>query len=102
MTDEEVLDRLRAIEDPCSRAAGRPTDIVAFGLVDEVEGGSAPRVRLRLTEPSCLFRVWFARRVRAVVGPSVRLEFADADELWAPVELRGRLKEDTTWTTPGA
>ncbi|MGH9036521.1 MAG: hypothetical protein ACRD0O_12230 [Acidimicrobiia bacterium] len=84
LSDAEVLERLRSVTDPCSVAAGRPTDIVAFGLVREATGGERPRVRLRLTEPTCLYRVWFMRAVRDAVGPDTTIEFAPADDLWGP------------------
>lgn len=84
MTREEIRERLRGIQDPCSISHGRPTDIVSFGLVDEIEPGDPPRVRLRLTEPTCLFGVYFARCVREVLGPETIVELAGADEFWEP------------------
>ncbi|MGH2728237.1 MAG: hypothetical protein ACRDKS_14810 [Actinomycetota bacterium] len=86
LTEEEVRDRLRTIPDPCSIAYRRPTDIVSFGLVDEVHGGKRPRVVLRLTEPTCMYRIWFHRRIREVLGPDAEIEFAPADALWGPPE----------------
>lgn len=84
MTRDEILERLGRIQDPCSISHGRPTDIVSFGLVDEIEAGDPPRVKLRLTEPTCLFGVYFARCVREVLGPDAIVELADADAFWEP------------------
>jgi metal-sulfur cluster biosynthetic enzyme len=84
VTREEILERLAGIDDPCSISHGRPTDIVSFGLVDAVEPGPPPRVRLRLTEPTCLFGVYFVRCVREVVGADAVVEWADADSFWEP------------------
>ncbi len=89
MTREEILARLSRIQDPCSISHGRPIDIVSFGLVDEVEAGDPPRVRLRLTEPTCLFGVYFARCVREVLGADAIVELAAADVFWElPPALR--------------
>lgn len=59
---------------------------MSFGLVDEARGGARPRVVLRLTEPTCLYRVWFLRRVREALGTDADVEFAPADALWDPPE----------------
>jgi metal-sulfur cluster biosynthetic enzyme len=90
ITAAEVTARLRTIEDPCSVSNGTPVDIVSFGLVDEVRGGTRPYVRLRLTEPTCLYRLWFHRQVRAAVGVDVEVGFTVADDFWEPVVLNGR------------
>jgi metal-sulfur cluster biosynthetic enzyme len=86
LTADEVRARLRTIDDPCSIAHRRPTDIVSFGLVDDVRGGERPRVVLRLTEPTCMYGVWFLRRIREVLGPDAEVEFAAADQIWGPPE----------------
>lgn len=88
MTRAEIIDRLSTIQDPCSISHGRPTDIVSFGLVQEIAPGSPPRVKLRLTEPTCLFGVYFLRCVREVLGPDAVVEWADADEFWEPTADR--------------
>ena len=86
LSEAEIRERLGRIVDPCSVAHGRPTDIVRFRLVDEIEAGERPRVVLRLTEPTCLYRVWFLRQVRAVLGEDAVVEFAPGDAIWDPEE----------------
>ena len=86
LTDEEVADALRSIPDPCSLAHRRPTDIVSFGLVKEAQGGERPHVTLRLTEPTCLYRAWFVRKVRDLLGSEADIDFAPADDIWGPEE----------------
>ncbi len=98
MTRDEILERLALIHDPCSISHGRPTDIVSFGLIDAIEPGSPPRVRLRLTDPTCLFGVYFARCVREVLGPDAIVELAGADTFWEPPPALARAVErGTTW-----
>lgn len=85
MRAADVRDSLATIFDPCSIAAGRPVDIVSMGLVDNVriDHGSV-EITLRLTEPSCMYRVWFIRQVRSRIGPNARVTFA-ADLLWPTI-----------------
>jgi hypothetical protein len=97
VTREEILVRLAGIQDPCSISHGRPTDIVAFGIVDAIEPGDPPRVRLRLTSPACLFSVYFARCVREVLGSDAIVELADADDFWEPPEVARRGEGGTKW-----
>ncbi len=87
MNADEIVSRLRQVRDPCCMARGLPHDIVEFGLVDEVHGGPEARVVLRLTEPTCLYRAWFHRRLRSLLGPDVAIEFTAADEMWEPPDL---------------
>jgi Predicted metal-sulfur cluster biosynthetic enzyme len=50
----DVAERLNAVLDPCSVAAGRPMGLVDMGLVERVEvRDDAVEVYLRLTSPAC-------------------------------------------------
>lgn len=82
LSDDQVRERLSTIIDPCSAGHGRPTDIVSFGLVREVRGGKVPRVVLHLTEPTCMYQLWFMRQVRDAVGPETEVAFVSPDEIW--------------------
>jgi metal-sulfur cluster biosynthetic enzyme len=53
-TPLQIRDRLATISDPCSLTMGRPVDICALGLVEQVEEADGHvRVELCLTDPSC-------------------------------------------------
>src|SRR5581483_5668244 len=81
---EQILDRLRTIVDPCCAAAGRPQDIVSFGLVREIQAGVKPHVLLHLTEPMCLYHLWFRRQVKDRLGENATVEFVSPDQIWEP------------------
>jgi len=96
----EVLERLEAIVDPCSRSLGRPAGLVAMGIVERVDvADDAVAVRLLPTFPTCLFRGFFEEEIRAGVAAlpwcrGVAVEFCPADRLWdesrmAPAARRG-------------
>lgn len=84
LTEDQILDRLRTIVDPCCAAAGRPQDIVSFGLVSEIRPGAKPYVLLHLTEPMCLYHLWFRRQVKDRLGADATVEFVSPDEIWEP------------------
>jgi len=82
LSEDEILERLRTIVDPCSAASGRPQDIVTFGLVREIRAGTPPTVVLHLTEPMCMYHIWFRRQVQDRLGPEAAVEFVSPDEIW--------------------
>src|SRR5579862_704068 len=82
LSEDEILERLRTIIDPCSAASGRPQDIVTFGLVREIRPGTSPTIVLHLTEPMCMYHIWFRRQVQDRLGPGTSVEFVSPDEIW--------------------
>ena len=84
----EVLERLEAIVDPCSRSLGRPAGLVAMGIVERVDVvGDAVTVLLLPTFPTCLFRGFFEAEIKAGAAAlpwccDVAIEFCAADRLW--------------------
>jgi metal-sulfur cluster biosynthetic enzyme len=96
----EVLARLDAIVDPCSKSLGRPAGLVAMGIVERLDvAGGAVAVLLLPTFPTCLFRGYFEEEIKASVAAlpwcsTVTTEFCAADRLWdesrmAPEARRG-------------
>ena len=89
----EVLDRLDAIVDPCSRSLGRPAGLVAMGIVERLDvAGDGVTVLLLPTFPTCLFRGFFEEEIRERVGAlpwcrGVAIEFCPADRLWDPSRM---------------
>jgi len=90
----EVLERLEAIVDPCSRSLGRPAGLVAMGIVERLDvAGDEVTVLLLPTFPTCLFRGFFEEEIRARVGAlpwcrDVAIEICPADRLWDPSRLK--------------
>ena len=92
MTGPEGLDLLAALKtvvDPCSIGMGVPTDICRMGLIESLEvAGTSVRVKLLLTDPSCVFlrgiRSHVIDSLSAVPGvEDVAVELAVGD-VWTP------------------
>ena len=89
----EVLDRIDAIVDPCSRSLGRPVGLVTMGIVERLDvAGDRVAVLLLPTFPTCLFRGFFEEEIRQRVGAlpwcrDVAIEFCPADRLWDPSQM---------------
>ena len=89
----EVLDRIDAIVDPCSRSLGRSVGLVAMGILERLDvAGDEVTVLLLPTFPTCLFRGFFEEEIRARVGTlpwcrDVAIEFCSADRLWDPSRM---------------
>lgn len=87
------MDRLRTVTDPCSVGLGAPIDIVSLGLVEDViVAQRTARIRLVLTDPSCVF----FRRIGADIAAALRdapgidaveVEL-DATILWSPDRMK--------------
>jgi len=92
-TRAELVDRLRTVTDPCSAGLGAPVDIWSLGLVEDVGlADGVARVRLVLTDPSCVFFRQIGDRVAAALlgAPgvdAVELEL-DASILWTPDRMK--------------
>ena len=92
-TQAELVARLRTVTDPCSVGLGAPIDIWSLGLVEDVgvTGGIA-RVRLVLTDPSCVFFRQIGDRVASALldlpgVDAVEIEL-DATILWTPDRMK--------------
>ena len=92
-TTSDIVDRLRTVTDPCSAGLGAPIDIWSLGLVEDVTvTDGIARVRLVLTDPSCVF----FRRIRDHVADAlsdvpdidgVEVEL-DTTTLWTPDRMK--------------
>lgn len=92
-TTDAVIARLRTVKDPCSLALGSPVDIWELGLVEEVgvDGGQV-RVRLVLTDPSCVYFRTIRQHVVDVVGALPGVEAVEVSlvttVLWTAERMR--------------
>lgn len=92
-TQAELVDRLRTVTDPCSLAMRSPIDIWSLGLVEDVTvTGGVARVRLVLTDASCVFFRGISDHVAAalcgVAGvDAVEVEL-DTTILWTPDRMK--------------
>lgn len=91
-TVEAVRERIRMVADPCSLRAKRSLDVLSMGLISdlEVEGGTV-RMKLVLTDPTCLFGGEIMEGIRTAVGQlpgveAVEIGF-DTEEIWTPDRL---------------
>lgn len=102
MTRDDVLAALNEIRDPCSCSAGVPAGLVDMGLVRDVgltasQDGTRVRVKIGVTEPSCLMIAPFAnearKRLRALPGVA-EVEVELAHELnWSPADMTPEYRE---------
>ena len=94
-TTADVVDRLRTITDPCSAGLGAPVDVWSLGLVDDVAVvDRTARVRLVLTDPSCVFFRTISEAIAAALRQlpdvdAVDVEL-DATILWTPDRMTDR------------
>ena len=92
-TQAELVDRLRTVTDPCSLGMRAPIDIWSLGLVEDVTvAGRTARVRLVLTDPSCVFFRGISEHVVAALRAlpdidSVEVEL-DTTVLWTPDRMK--------------
>jgi metal-sulfur cluster biosynthetic enzyme len=96
--EQEVLEKLGTVIDPCSRHNGTWLSFVDLGMVEEVvdDGAGAIRVRMLLDDPVCLFMVDIQSEVRkaaeSVAGvESVAIEII-GDQLWTQDRLTPETK----------
>lgn len=89
---EAVEQALRRVLDPCSVAAGRPTDIVSMGLVQKLDlrPGGQLVVDIVVTSPGCTLVANISRAIEesllAVEGISMVDIEVDASHVWTPPE----------------
>ena len=92
-TNAELVDRLRTVTDPCSAGFGAPIDIWSLGLVEDVAvAEGVARVRLVLTDPSCVFFRQIGDCVATALlalpeVDAVDIEL-DASILWTPDRMK--------------
>ena len=92
-TQAELVDRLRTVIDPCSLAMRAPIDIWSLGLVEDVTVfDRTARVRLVLTDASCVFFTGISDHIRAALREApdvdaVEVEL-DATILWTPDRMK--------------
>jgi metal-sulfur cluster biosynthetic enzyme len=92
-TRAEVERAIAQVLDPCSIAMGRPLDLVAMGLVNDVavDDGHVT-VRLLLTDPMCFVQGDIIRAVQEVVAPLPGVTgcrvVLDTSDLWTPERIR--------------
>lgn len=95
---QRVLERINAIQDPCSLAQAIPIGLSDMGLVTDVrvsdadaEGRHDVELVLRVTAPGCMYVPFMDRSIRAVVGDlddvgEIKTEW-DPDAEWSPGEI---------------
>jgi metal-sulfur cluster biosynthetic enzyme len=102
MTRERISELLNTVIDPCSAAAGAPAGLVDMGLireleVDEREEGTAVRVVVRVTHPSCMMAPLFLARVQNLMHqlPEVTTVDASLDTGfdWTPADMSDAYRE---------
>jgi metal-sulfur cluster biosynthetic enzyme len=84
-----VLDALRQVPEPCSIIMRAPTDICEMGLVEDVRiEGSAVRVELVLTDPSCAHFSSMRRYIEDAISKVEAVETVavvlSTSKLWTP------------------
>ena len=102
VTEQTVREALDAVLDPCSEMNRTNLSITEMGMVREVEvDGDAVRVKLLLTEPTCIYFFEISRQIRETLAglpgiDSVEVE-SMSDTLWTPdlmtPHARRRLEE---------
>jgi metal-sulfur cluster biosynthetic enzyme len=106
--EEQVRERLNAIEDPCSLAQRLPVGLADMGLVTAIEvadvdaaGRHDIHLRLRVTAPGCMYVPFMDKAIRANLAEldevdQVSTEW-DPDADWSPRDIaepvRRRLAE---------
>jgi metal-sulfur cluster biosynthetic enzyme len=92
-TPTDLVDRLRTVTDPCSLGMRTPIDIWSLGLVEEATvTGRTARIRLVLTDPSCIFFRGISDHVAAALRAlpdidAVEVEL-DTTILWTPDRMK--------------
>lgn len=92
-TRDELVDRLRTVTDPCSLGLGAPIDIWSLGLVEDVTvTDRIARIRLVLTDPSCVFFRAIRDHITAALDDLAGLDGVevalDATILWTPDRMK--------------
>ncbi|HZO06381.1 MAG TPA: iron-sulfur cluster assembly protein [Solirubrobacterales bacterium] len=95
---ERVLERINAVQDPCSLAQRIPVGLSDMGLVTDVkvseadaEGRHDVALVLRVTAPGCMYVPFMDRSIKAAVGDldevgEITTEW-DPEADWSPGEI---------------
>jgi metal-sulfur cluster biosynthetic enzyme len=93
---DEVTEKLEAIIDPCSKAAGAPAGLISMGMVGDIDITQRPdgphvAVTLYITEPGCLmaslFQMTATRELSRLAGVhSVDVQ-VDYGHIWGPEQM---------------
>lgn len=97
----DVKAQLRKVADPCSLRAQRPLDILSMGLINDLEvDGKTVRMKLVLTDPTCLFGGEIVDGIKQAIMQLEGIETVDvgfdADEIWTPDRLSAQAAK-TFW-----
>jgi metal-sulfur cluster biosynthetic enzyme len=96
--EERILERINAVQDPCSLAQAIPIGLSDMGLVTEVrvsdpdsEGRHDVELVLRVTAPGCMYVPFMDRSIRTAVGDldevgAIATEW-DPNADWDPTEI---------------
>jgi metal-sulfur cluster biosynthetic enzyme len=95
---QRVLERIDAVQDPCSLAQATPVGLSEMGLVTDVrlsepdaEGRRDVELVLRVTAPGCMYVPFMDRSIRAALGEleeigEISTEW-DPNADWKPAEI---------------
>jgi metal-sulfur cluster biosynthetic enzyme len=95
---QRVLERINAVQDPCSLAQAIPIGLSDMGLVTDVrvadadaEGRHDIALVMRVTAPGCLYMPFMDRSIRAAVADleevgEITTEW-DPEAEWSPSEI---------------
>lgn len=101
---QRVLERVNAIQDPCSLAQAIPIGLSDMGLVTDVriadadaEGRHDVALVLRVTAPGCMYVPFMDRSIRTAVADldeigEITTEW-DPDAEWSPGEIAPAARE---------
>jgi metal-sulfur cluster biosynthetic enzyme len=106
VSQDDLFSQLRKVVEPCSILMGRPVDICAMGLVDQVDFiAGHVRVVLCLTDPGCIhfkgMKRYIADALLAIPGVSSVEVALTTQTLWTPdrIEAQGRFAKEPAATT---
>lgn len=68
--EDDIIDGLKKVIDPCSKANGGDLNIVEMGLLKSIiiEGGDI-QINMRLTTPTCMMIYAFMQQIEENVNP---------------------------------
>lgn len=94
---DQIIDRIRAVLDPCSCLTDSPVNIVDMGLVESVEiEGTSVEIELVPTSPMCLYMAEIMDEVKAEVSALDAVEEVhvrqNIETIWRPNRLAEHLK----------
>ena len=93
VTEAGIWDELAQVMDPCSVQLGRPLSLATMGLVEDVViEGATVRVRLVLTDATCIFYFKFASEIEERLVRLAGVDRVDVSVettvMWTPERIR--------------